>query len=119
MDLHPSLYRVAVTALVIAAAANVALFWLTADDDWFANVIAAASGLVAVVLLISAGLPAAYRWREEACLLALAVWVANIIELATQDGPSLETKLRNCGFYLAFATLAAGVYIAQRLERES
>ena len=93
VDLHPSLYRVAGAVLVIAAAANVALFWITADDDVFANVVAIASGVVVLVLLVSAGVPAAHRWREEACLLALAVWVANIIEFATQDGPSLD---RSC-----------------------
>lgn len=114
----PSLYRVAVGVLALAAAANVLLWSITAPDDWFANIVAIASAVVVVALLTSAFVPALARLREEALLLALMVWVANLIEFATQDDVRWESRLRLCGFYAAFAGLALGTYLAQRLTRE-
>lgn len=116
---QPTLYRVAVGVLALASAANVMLIALTPDDDMFANVVGVASAVVAVVLISSWLLRGLVRWREEALLLSLVVWVANLIEFAAQDGARWETQVRQCGFYAAFAGLALGTYLAQRLERQA
>lgn len=116
---QPSLYRVAVGVLALACAGNVMLAWLTRVDDVFANVVAVASGLVAVVLVLSAVLARLIRWREEALLLAMCVWVANFIEFAAEDSARWESQVRQCSFYAALAGLALGTYLAQRVERET
>lgn len=118
LDLHPSLYRVAVTSLVLAGLANVLLWRLTRTDDWFANVVAIASGLAAVLLAASGIIPALRVAREEALLLSFMVWSANLVEFALEDDARWESRVRTGGFYLAFAVLALGTYLAQRLERE-
>jgi hypothetical protein len=115
--LQPSLYRVAVGVLALACAGNLFLVWLTTDDDTFANIVGVASGVVAAVLLATAFFPALVRLREEALLLALVVWLSNAIEFAFQDGVRWQTQVRQCSFYLAFAGLALGTYLAQRVER--
>lgn len=116
-DLQPSLYRVAVTALIIAGLANILLWRLSGTDDWFANVVAVASGLAAVALIASAVLPGMSRWREEALLLTFAVWSANVIEFAFETDARWESRVRQCGMYAGFAVLALGTYIAQRVKR--
>jgi hypothetical protein len=115
--LKPNLYRVGAGVLVIASLSNVMLLWLSSDSDVFANIVAVTSGLVAVVLLASLFVEALVRWREEAVLVSFVVWLANLIEFATQSGVRWESQVRQCGFYLAFAMLALGVYVAERLER--
>jgi hypothetical protein len=117
VNVQPTLYRVAVTSLVIALAANVLLWWVSSADDWFADIIAVASGLAALIIVLAAGVPTLVRWREEALLLAFAIWTANLIEFATEDGVRWETQWRQCGFYAAFAVVALGTYLAQRDAR--
>jgi len=118
VDLTPNLYRVAVTSLVIALAANVLLWRLSRTDDWFANIIAITSGLSAVLLVVAALIPAMRPAREEALLLAFMVWAANFVEFALETDARWESRLRSCGFYLAFAILALGTYIGVRVQRE-
>lgn len=118
IDLRPSLYRVAITSLVIALAANVLLWRVIRGDDTFATVIAFASGIAALLIALTAIVPQLIRWREEALLLAFAVWSANTLEFWLEDGPIWETKARQGGFYLANAVLALGTYLATRIERE-
>jgi hypothetical protein len=115
-DLQPTPYRVTVTTLIIAAAADVLLWKVSGVEDTFANIIAVASGLCAVVLLASAVLTRYVRWREEALLLSFAVWIANLIEVELQEGIPLESKFRQGGFYLAFAVLSLGSYLVARFE---
>lgn len=115
---QPSLYRIAVGVLALACAGNLFLVWLTTDDDVFATIVGFASGALALVLVLTAFLPALVRLREEALLLALMVWLANFIEYATQEHARWQSQVRLCSFYLAFAGLALGTYLAQRMERE-
>ena len=117
MDLQPNLYRAAITTLIIAAVANILLWRVTRGDDTFADIIAVTSGVVAVGLILTGGiLPILVRLREETLLLAFAMWTANTIEFWLQNGPSWESRSRQCGFYLAFAVLALGTWLAQRVE---
>lgn len=115
-DYAPNLYRVAATTLVIALAGNVLLWWITADDDTFANIVAVASGVAAGLLVITAATQLA-RWRDDAMLVAVAVWVANLIEFATETGVPAESRARGCCFYAAFAVLALGTHVALRRGR--
>ena len=117
-DLHPGLYRVAWLASLMALLANVLLPWVVFDANSFQKIIAAGSGFAAAVLVVTSFVPAVIRWREEAFLLAVAVWVANSIEFATFDGPQWDSKLRQILIYMSFAVLALGTYLAQSLERK-
>jgi hypothetical protein len=112
-----SLWRVGATALVVALIANVFLIWVSTDDDWFATIIGISSGVLAALAIglelsrdehIDAG-------RSLVLLATFAVFMANLIEFATEDGPLWETKVRQCGFYLAFALLALGGYVALQM----
>lgn len=112
----PSLWRVALVTLFIALVGNVALWPLTNDDNWFANTIAIGSALAALGLLVS-------RYWERALLgyallLSLAVWVANAFEYATQSGANGWNQVRQCMFYVSFAVLSLGTYVATRDEHE-
>lgn len=113
---QPSLYRVAVGVLALASIGNTMLIRLVRGDDTFALIIGIASGVVAAVLILSALVPALIRWREEALLLSMSVWLANLIEFALEDA-RWESQVRQCSFYAAFAGLALGTYLAQRTER--
>jgi len=115
VDLRPSLYRVGITALIIAAAANILLWRVTRGDDTFASIIAVTSGVVAVGLIVTSG-GVLVQWRQETLLLAFSMWTANAVEFWLQNGPSWESRLRQCGFYAAFAVLALGTWLAQRVE---
>lgn len=110
----PNLYRVAVTALVVALAGNILLWRLSRVDDWFAEVIAVASGITAVALVATAAIRRLVRWREEALLLAAGIWVANLIEFATEDAASWESRVRQGSFYAALAILAVGTFVGER-----
>lgn len=109
---RPSLWRVVAFALIIALAVNTLLWPLTSDVDWFSNTIAVASGVCAVMLIVS------WYWLrkllDEFLLVAFAIWVANAIEFGLQDGPRWESQVRQCGFYVAFSLLALGAYLARR-----
>ena len=118
IDARPSLWRVAGTTLVVGLVANVFLIGVSATDDWFANIVGVASGVAAIALVVTAYLQAHYTFpvRRWACLLAFAVWTSNLIEFASEQGASIESKLRQCGFYLAFAILALGAYVSVVIE---
>lgn len=115
-DYAPNLYRVAATTLVLALAGNVLLAKISRGDDTFATVVAIASGVAAGVLILTAATQLA-RWRDDAMLVAVAVWVANLIEFATETGVSAESRARQCCFYAAFAVLALGTHVALRRGR--
>jgi hypothetical protein len=110
--MHPSLWRVALVTLFIALVANILLFEISGDDDWFANVIAIASGVAALVLLVARFVRPSLV--GEGLLLSTAVWVANLIEFATEDTANGWNQVRQCGFYGAFAVLSIGAYVATR-----
>lgn len=112
--IHPSLWRTVGIALTIALIGNVLLARLSSDDDAFANVIAVASGIAAIALVVARIV--APRYMGEALLLSFAVWVANGIEFALQGSARWESQVRQCGFYLAFAILSLGAYLATRRE---
>lgn len=114
-DPHPSL-RTSVIALIVALAANTLLYAVTSADDWFANVIAVASGLAAVGLVVTFWIPSLRPHLELVLLGAVAIWVANLVEIELQDGIRWETKLRQGGFYAALGVLALGGYLATRLH---
>lgn len=117
VDLQPNLYRVSCGVLFIALMSNFLLIWVARDPDAFVYVVAIASLVCAAAIAATALIPALIQLREEAFILAIAVWVANTLEFASLDGPGVDSKLRSCGLYMAFAILAAGTYIAQHLER--
>jgi hypothetical protein len=119
VDLRPSLYRVAVTALVVALFANILLWRVSSDDDAFANIIAAACGVAAALILVANVLPQLVRWREEGLLISFGLWVANALEFFFESAASWESRARQGGFYVAFAVLSLGTYLAQRIERET
>lgn len=118
VDLKPSLYRVAIASLVIALTTNTLLWKLVRGDDTFAKIIGVASGVTALLIVLAAVVPVMVRWREEALIIAFAVWSANVLEFWLEDGPTWYSKTRQGGFYLANAVLALGTYLAQRIERE-
>lgn len=109
---HPSLWRVVVFALILGLAVNVMLWPLTSDVDWFANTIAVASGLCAVLLIVTWHWYT--KWLDEVLLLAFTIWMANALEFALQDGPRWESQIRQCGLYICEALLALGAYVARR-----
>lgn len=109
---HPSLWRVAGLTLTIALVANVFLWHTSQRDDAFANTIAIASGIAAGGLVITRFWMV--RYMGEALLLSLAIWVASAIWIATADYIEWENTVRETGFYLAFALLSLGGYLATR-----
>lgn len=109
---HPSLWRVVGIGLTIALLANVLLYRLVIKDDAFANVIAIASGVAAAILIVARFI--APRYMGEGFLISMAVWIANLIEFATEDAARWESQVRQCGFYGAFALLSLGAYLATR-----
>lgn len=113
----PNLHRVGVTVLAIALVANVALWNVSNVDDTFANVIAAASAVAAVALVATALVTSLGRWREEAALVSLAVWLANFAEFALESDAGEWSRFRQCGFYAAFAVLSLGVFLYVRAAR--
>lgn len=112
-------HRVAAIALFVACAANVLLWTLAGPDEWFADVIAVASGIAAVALVVTGVVPVLRRLREPTLLLAFAVWSANALEFGLSEGPRWESQVRQCGLYLALALLALGTYVAVRVDREA
>lgn len=113
----PDLWRVALVTLFLALVGNVALWPLTGwDEQWFATTIAIGSGVAAVGLLVSR------YWERSllgyALLLSLAVWVANAFEYATQSGANGWNQIRQCLFYVSFAVLSLGTYVATRNTNE-
>lgn len=109
---YPSVWRTCVIAIFLALVANVLLYRLSGVDDWFANIIAIASGIAAVGLIVARYVR--QSWVGEVLLLSTAVWVANLIEFISEDGPSWESQTRQGGFYLSFAILSIGCYVATR-----
>lgn len=108
----PSMWRVAVIVLIIALAANTMLWSLRADDDTFAAIVAVASGLAAIGLIVHRFV---FEWlMGEALFVSFIVWTANAIEFATEDGIRWQSQVRQCGFYGAFAILSLGAYVATR-----
>lgn len=107
-------WRTCMVSLFIALAANVLLWHVSADDDWFASTIAIASGIAALGLIVARYVP---RVIEIALGLSFIIWVANAIEFATEEFPEWETKVRQCGFYVAFAVLSLGCWLARRDRR--
>lgn len=114
--MKPSLGRVLIYGLALALVANVFLWWVSNTDDWFAGVVAVASGVTAVALVASFHLRP--KWTGEALLAAFGVWTANLIEFATEDHVYWASRLRQCGFYASFALMALGAYVATREARE-
>lgn len=109
---YPSVWRVCMVALFIALVANVFLAWITSEDDWFATIIGIASGVAAVGLVIARYVVP--RFVGEVLLLSTAIWVANLIEFISEDGPRWESQFRQGGFYAAFAIISIGCYVATR-----
>lgn len=108
---HPSLWRVVVAAQIAALGVNTLLWWLV-EGDTFAEVIAIASGGLAVALLVSRYF--APTVLDDLLLGAFVVWTANLIEFATTDGIRWQSQVRQCGFYGALGLMALGAYIARR-----
>lgn len=109
-----SLWRTCLIALFIALVGNILLARISSDDDWFANVIAVASGIAAI------GLVAArfyHRIIEFALGLSFIIWVANAIEFALEELPRWETQVRQGSFYVAFAVVSLGCWLSVRDRR--
>lgn len=114
---HPSLWRVVIFAIVVGLAVNTLLWPITTDTNWFAKTISIASGACAFLILV------AWRFRpsflDELLVIAFGIWVANIIEFATANGPRWESQVRQCGLYAAEALLALGAFVAHRTNRDT
>lgn len=107
-----SLLRTCVVALVVALAGNVWLIALAPDSDTFANGVGVASGVIAALIVVAyVALP---KLLGEAMLAAFALWVANLIEIATDDVVRSATQIRQGAFYAAFALIALGAYLGTR-----
>lgn len=113
--LHPSLWRVTIFTLVLGLFANVFLWSIVADDDWFAKMIAVASGIAGLGIL--AGWFRFHRCLDDFLLATFAIWIANALEFALQDGPRWENQVRQCCLYLSEGLLALGAYVAAREAR--
>jgi hypothetical protein len=110
--MRAQLWRVSLIVLFIALVANVLLWRISGDDDLFANIVAIGSAVAALGLLVTKfALP---QLIGEVLLLSTAVWVANLIEFVSEDGPRWESQFRQGGFYAAFAVLSIGAYVATR-----
>lgn len=107
---QPSLWRVTIFVVILALAVNVLLYPITTSHDWFTDAIAIASGVVAGALLIAWKF--APRYVDDLLLASMAIWIANAIEFAAET--RWEIWVRQCGFYVAFALLSLGAYLARR-----
>lgn len=105
------MWRVVVFGLAIALGGNAFLASIVSDDT-FVYIISVASGVVAVALVILWFI--APKWVDDLLLASLAIWVANIIEFATESNVLLETQIRQCTFYGSFAVMSIGAYVAKR-----
>lgn len=109
---HPSLWRVVIFAIVVALAVNTLLWLIVEDDDAFAKIIAVASGVTALGLLV-----AWYRFPkllDNLLVVGFMVWTANAIEFALVDGLPWENYWRQCGLYASEALLCLGAYVAHK-----
>lgn len=103
--------RLVMAALVIAAAANVLLWTVDRQGTVFTKIISIASAFVVVGVLGSRWLK---RLLNDALLLSFGLWVANTLEFASLRGIQLDSQVRQGGFYMAFAFLSLGAYVARR-----
>lgn len=109
---HPSLWRVVIFAIVVALAVNTLLWFVARDEQTFAKIIAVASGITAVGLLL-----AWYRvpkLLDNLLVIGFIIWVANAIEFALVDGLAWESYWRQCGLYVSEALLCLGAYVAHK-----
>ena len=111
---NTSLWRTSVVALFIALAGNVLLYRISGDDDWFANVIAITSAIAALGLIVARYVRSL---TELALGLSFIIWAANAIEFATEDAARWESQVRQCAFYVAFAIISLGCWLAVRVKR--
>lgn len=116
--MNTRLWRADGIALVAALAGNTLLWPIvgndSGDEDVFARIVAVASGVAAVALIVTHYLPRARQWIGESLLLAVAVWTANLIEFALEDQARWESRVRGCGFYAAFALISVAMYLVSR-----
>jgi hypothetical protein len=108
--------RAASLVLAIALAANVLLVAVARDKDWFVWTITVASALAAVGMLHRVFAPA-NRLSTEAAWLGTGVWVANLVEIATDEFVRTASQIRLGGFYFAFALGCALMYLVERLAK--
>ena len=114
---RPTLWRVVVFTLIIVTGAQFLLLWISYPDDGFANTIAIASGIATLALMATYFRFVGYL--DLAFLLTFAVWVASLIDLATEPDFAHVNQVRQCLFYGAFALLALGAYVARRIQNRS
>lgn len=112
--MNTSLWRTCMVALFIALVGNVLLIRISADDDAFANVVAIASAVAAVGLVVARYVR---KLAEPVLGLSFIIWVANAIEFATQDAARWESQVRQGAFYIAFAIVSLGCWLSVRDKR--
>ena len=110
----PNLGHVVIYTLILASISNILLVQVARDPSFFTWVVSVASAASAIGLLLS------YKWLfllEHVLLLTFALWVANALEFTLGES-DVDSKLRQSGFYFAFALLALGAYVARRAADE-
>ena len=105
--------------LLIACASNALLAWVSLDNDTYEVVVSVISALcvIGTATKLFTGRPTSFS--EVAALVACGMWVAQIGEIWTSDFVSTAGKIRNGGFYVAFAMLSGLIYLTERVGRRT
>jgi hypothetical protein len=109
--------RAASVVLAFACLANVLLYAVAVPHGWFQLTISIASGLAYLGMMTRIIWPIS-RVSEEATWLCAGVWIANLCEISAAD-IRIESKLRQAGFYLAFALGSIFLYLVERIARQT
>src|SRR5262245_30986308 len=111
---QPSFWRVIVFTLFLGLCANVLLWKVAYNPTWFTRGVSIASGVAAIMILVCW-----FRWQRglaDVLLLTFAIWIANTVEFALQDGIGWDSKTRQGAFYVSEGLLALGAYVARRVR---
>jgi hypothetical protein len=109
--------RAASVVLGTACLANVLLYAVANPHGWFQATISIASALAYLGMMTRIIWPIS-RVSEEATWLCAGVWIANLCEVSSAD-IRIESKLRQAGFYLAFALGSIFLYLVERISRQT
>lgn len=110
-----SILRASALVLAIAALANTLLVAVSSKDGVYQWTISIMAGFVAggfIDRLMSSKLEPRHMW---AALLSCVLWISNFIVVATAWHLDGWYRMRNGGFYLAFAAGSIFLYLFQRI----
>lgn len=107
--------RLAALLLAVPCLANVLLVRVSFEKGYFQWTISTAAALSTAALLYRGFRGRPSHLTEYGILLATGMWAANSMEIALADFVRPEGKLRNGGFYAAYALLTGLFYLAERV----